>query len=484
MGTRALSVKCLIQVEIACPGFVDPRRSDGALGFSGPAFQAAVEEGNRKYAGLLNFSLTFLSEEDYYYSRNRGNITASALANVRDSGVEMVAEWYYTKRQFPISGMSVIIGTAGGDFTHLHELAANWNILYLQTVAYTRSDYQLPASPVIATIPFSVLGISQTFINLLELYRWTTVYLVLDLDSPYIFNLFATQLEDSLRAAPSTFTVIKRDITSRSLERSSQGYNSILGDFTTLSRVMIFFGRADHLRRMLIDAWHRNMTNGEYVYVAWGTDDASKQPRVGNSTWSYGDHFDEVARRAFGSLLVVQQVEPIYTVQYKADLEDFLAELRRRARVLFDTSYTASEQPSQEVLSSYASIGMLAQVLNESLASNGEASLRDALTLGGMFLNRTFHNRFAELHIDRTGIRRRPQSVVHTKRVSEQIEAFLLESADEPPILKTIRDISIDWPSGAWPPLNEPLCGYKNDRRICQNSGWSQSGVTGCVMDI
>ncbi|OQV17288.1 hypothetical protein BV898_08686 [Hypsibius exemplaris] len=411
--------ECLIQVEIACPGFVDTGRADGALGFSGPAYQAAVEECNRKYAGLLNFSLTFLSEED---NQSRYNATAASLATFGDMSVEMVAQWYYTKRLFPSSGTSVIMGTGRADFTHLHELAANWNILYFQTVAYTRSEYRLPAPPVLSTATISQVSISQTFLHLLLFYQWRAVYLVLDTDSPPIFNMFFTQLEGILRASTFSFTLFKREIASRSLERSPQRYGPLLEDLGQLSRVMVFFGRADHLRLMMVDAWYRNMTNGEFVYVSWGPDDSGKHARVGNSSWAYGDNLDEIAQRAFASLLFVQQVESDQSARYKAYLEEFLADLRRRAKTMFGISYTARQQPGQVILACYSTIVMLAQVLNESLASHGEESLHDAMVLASSFLNRTFRDRFVEVYMDQTGMRRIPQAVFHTKTGSDYPE--------------------------------------------------------------
>ncbi|OWA54747.1 hypothetical protein BV898_19146 [Hypsibius exemplaris] len=451
-----IPIECLVQVEIACPGFVDTRRGDGALGFSAPAFEAAVEESNHRYSGILNFSAVFLSEEERTQALDGAVLPGDAC-------VELVAHWYYTQRRFPSDGVSIIMGTGQADWTRLHELAANWNTLYFQTVSYVRSGYRLPAAPVLSTGPVSLLAVGQTFVNLLQFYRWRTVYLVSDLDSPGVFNGLARQLDDLSGADSFNFTVFRRVIKARSLERSREPYGVLLDDFCKISRVMVFFGRANFVRRMLIDAWTRNMTNGEYVYLSWGSADARRHDKFGNFSWSYDDHHDEIARRAFGSLLVIQQLEPVRNERSLSALASLLAQLRQRVRKLFNISYTEREQPREEVVASYASIILLAQ----NLASTS-IYRHDAPQLAQRFLNRTFSGEFDDIYFDGSGMRRRQTAVLHLSERAEQLEMFLLESTDGNSELQEVRNISRDWPGNSWPPRNEPLCGYNNERAVCQ----------------
>ncbi|OQV15943.1 hypothetical protein BV898_09865 [Hypsibius exemplaris] len=75
------TVPGIIHVEITCPGSVPPV-NNLALSYVGPAFEAAVEESNREYAVIFDFSLTFLIQtgggnRDYY--------------NVSDSEFDLIA---------------------------------------------------------------------------------------------------------------------------------------------------------------------------------------------------------------------------------------------------------------------------------------------------------------------------------------------------------------------------------------------------------
>lgn len=71
----------VIQVELACPGFVDPEVSVSALAITGPGFEMAVEDVNSRYMGIFNFTLTYLFEG-----------VVEDLTSLDDFGTSMVVE--------------------------------------------------------------------------------------------------------------------------------------------------------------------------------------------------------------------------------------------------------------------------------------------------------------------------------------------------------------------------------------------------------
>ena len=77
-------IQSIIQVEIACPGFTSLDGGNGALVYHVPAYEAAVNDANRLYMGIFNFSLTLIQDD---------------WSTVEDNIAELVAKWYYAKNR-------------------------------------------------------------------------------------------------------------------------------------------------------------------------------------------------------------------------------------------------------------------------------------------------------------------------------------------------------------------------------------------------
>ena len=91
----------MTQVEFGAPGY-SPFQSgtnNGDLTYHAPAFLAAVEDCNRLYAGFLNFTLTFILAKN------------ASFHSIRDDSSDMIAEWYYRHRLFPLEGIASILLT-------------------------------------------------------------------------------------------------------------------------------------------------------------------------------------------------------------------------------------------------------------------------------------------------------------------------------------------------------------------------------------
>ena len=82
------SISSLIQVELACAGQIYPSHA-GALVFNGPAYEAGVETVNRLYAGVFNFTLTYLP----------GPISIRDCPSMQAVATDLLAHWYYRDRR-------------------------------------------------------------------------------------------------------------------------------------------------------------------------------------------------------------------------------------------------------------------------------------------------------------------------------------------------------------------------------------------------
>lgn len=95
-----LSCAAVLQVEIACPGFMDPHGGNGALAYHVPAYEAAVNDSNSLYKGIFNFSLTLIMGDP------RKITTTVAM---QDNAADLLAKWYFHDRRDGPDHVSAII---------------------------------------------------------------------------------------------------------------------------------------------------------------------------------------------------------------------------------------------------------------------------------------------------------------------------------------------------------------------------------------
>ena len=95
--SRFVSMHSLTRVELACAGQIYPSHA-AALDFIGPAYDAGVETVNRLYAGVFNFTLTYLPGPD----------SIRDCLSMREVAVDLVAHWYYKDRS-SVSDVQVIL---------------------------------------------------------------------------------------------------------------------------------------------------------------------------------------------------------------------------------------------------------------------------------------------------------------------------------------------------------------------------------------
>ncbi|OQV17320.1 hypothetical protein BV898_08569 [Hypsibius exemplaris] len=439
---------CLIQIEIACPGQLYPSIA-GALAFSGPAYEAAVVEANRRYRGIFNFSLTYLASD----------LNMRDCNVMKDMSSQFVANWYYKQRSDPKS-LGIILTPGCLDVSSIHQLVGNWNILYFSTVGQEKSNYVLPAPLLIGSSYIGLPFLGLAFARLLRRYNWRNVYMIVDDDSPPMSRSIALELT-KLQVGSSAFTLFPRAIRSKTVKT----YDWYLDDFHNRSRVMIFLAHGTQVRKFMIEASLRNMTNGEYAYICL---EPSPYKLYGNLSWRYDDSNDSVAREAFRSVFIVH---PNYTLQADSpEAAELAAGFRLRAKQNWNLSYTEDDQPRYEVLTGYSTVAMFAQVLNETFGTNG-GGLPDATQISRRFLNRTFRDNYTNMFIDETGLRRLNLAVSQAGQNEPNYrQTILVESQARNFEFLAVHDVARTWHGTPWPPRDEPFCGLRERNANCAQS--------------
>ncbi|OWA51976.1 hypothetical protein BV898_16434 [Hypsibius exemplaris] len=263
----------------------------------------------------------------------------------------------------------------------------------------------------------------------------------------------------------SLYTIPNQTVTVRHIQKPlSIQFQEALREFQSVSRVLLFFGRAEHARSLLINALSLNMTDGEYVYI---TTECFVYPLFyGTLDWRYGDENDKIARDAFESLLVIRPVDFNETLPPGGAMDP--AELSRRALSNYNFSLPLTEQPLPNLIAPYLSMEMFAQVLNESFVKYGSSSLNDGRHLAGMFINETFDTFVGKIVIDGFGQRTVDFTLSGFDATNITFSPFLFMNAKTGET-QVLRDFS--WTKGkTWPPRNKPKCGFSGDSWDCRTT--------------
>ncbi|OQV15435.1 hypothetical protein BV898_10443 [Hypsibius exemplaris] len=408
------------------------------------------------------------------YVQTRAPPCLSALKT--NAGAEdSLAWWYYQElqqqqrqRQQQLSGHAVVFVTPGGSVadcaandTSLNALFVNWNTLMINTNSGLKMSGRefTPTSLTLASV--DGVRFIDLALGLIVHYEWKSVFILWDESSVNIFRSMAYGLASNLKEMASHVTYELCHIKSSA---SNFTYEETLWRFGNISRVLLYYGHAAQLRRIL-------------VYLAT---EASTLPSLyGNPTWRYDDKDDKIARLAFQSLLVLQPLdEEVVSSANQQSRQALGEEFRKRSAQKYNSSYAPGNDVTKVILAGYVAILLLAQVLSEAWEDGQD--LVDGRRLADRFLNRTFNTtHFGEVFIDRNGERKQSVGVFHynAKRNIRQAssfsdfssrthtcgaEAFLAKYATGPDVLRILRT-DLEWPGVAWPPTTQPQCGYLGD---------------------
>ncbi|OQV12555.1 hypothetical protein BV898_13199 [Hypsibius exemplaris] len=409
-----------IQVDIACPGYINISISNSALGYHGPSFEEAIDDTNIRYAGRFNFTLTFLVDE--VRIRDGFDFTAESL--------DLITSWYYRSSESDAS---------------------------------SKSNYKLPAPMIIGLATVTLGPLAMTFVNAVGTFNWTSVFLVVDYGASLgMFAYLGMEIskivsDGNAKAGRNVMTLYERRVNTTLSTVFLAQMDIILGEFRNTSRVMIFLARADFVRQLLLTARSLNMTDGEFVYLSYeiklGTDLRSQ----------FVDRSD-----VFEPLLLLHARDEERQRLQSPQVTALAAKVRRRSLEEFNLNIPASRQPLPGIATAYRSIEIFAQVLNESQYQHGVASLYDGYHLSRLFLNRSFPSDLYSLFVDSSGTSRIEFVLSHFPADTEYVrEAFMVQKKDDNFAFHVVHNISGSWPGGRWPPPNEPYCGYRNEKARC-----------------
>ncbi|OQV12320.1 hypothetical protein BV898_13431 [Hypsibius exemplaris] len=412
-----------------------------------PLYQLAVEELNHRHANCPGVNFTFFM------------VPARNCLGMVMKDDDILAKWYYELRRPGRIVVFITVGTEVG--CNVNDVSAYTAARDLNSVIINSlSGLEINRALLPTTLSLSYICTASYVnlcTNLIRTYNWTSVFILWDKSSAPINGNMATALQERLTGGGRvvcTFRSLASDAAST--------FAPELTDFQRASRVFFFFGHGAKLRRLLITASLLNMTDGSFVYIS--TEPLANFIPYGRTAWRYNDTNDLEAKGAFRSLIILQ---PAPRSNFKASADSLIIQhqFNQRSLLLFNATYTEAEHPLEIVTSTFDAVILLGQVVLEALR-NGDNPW-NATQLIDRFRNRTFRTEFDDFHVDSDGVRVDALAVTHYNVESERRDPFLTQYADGSSILKEIADVR-GWPNSAWPPPNEPICGFIGNSARCE----------------
>ncbi|XP_055327424.1 atrial natriuretic peptide receptor 1-like [Paramacrobiotus metropolitanus] len=434
------------------------------LSFCGPLMDKGLAELKKRFDGIVNISQSYLLEND----RRSEVLLADDVEN-------FVAN--YTFEHENSSDMIAFLGGSSRSVEQEVQMTRALKTFQISSLGNgpnqekDRQFISISVYPLTALIAFCQRFFTDN--------KWTSIASIIDESSFFTVPMnraMDEQFSMRFKSGPDIYyTRFSYD-----QRKGVDELRHIFKLISEVSRVVFIFGSGQRFRKIMIEAYRQNLTNGDYVFLFPILQMQGLPPALQDSySWKYNDADDPVVFEAFRSVVLISHV-----IEFPEDpVPGFRLAVMEAAREKYNFTYPNNMIPSN-LYPSYEMYQLFAEVLNETLQSNG--SLKDGYEFAKRFLNRTFVLSTGPLFIDELGERMVDIAAAVMDPDSGNFTRSHQYSHQNRTML-TLRNVSEVWPSGIWPVLNTPRCGYRNDSCNKQDSSYMTipvSAASSCVAVI
>ncbi|XP_055356096.1 atrial natriuretic peptide receptor 1-like isoform X2 [Paramacrobiotus metropolitanus] len=419
--------------------------------FSGAIFEFGVREISSKYGNAMNFSKVRISDP---------NVTTCEMM---DQKATFWATRYFYRQAVgnPVMGLfGPGCPTAAASVGHL---ARAWNKQMLIAVAGDAAVSAKTRYPTLTRLsPYIQEDLTKFVVEILKAFKFTTVGVLCDDANDaqlYIYVPMCTGIFDDLRLrhniSANRYYVNGSDLAST---------NRYLEEVRSQARVVIIIAYGNRIRPIMLAAFDKQMTDGEYVYFAFELYPSATF--FGNISWNTGDtdKRDVDARTAYRSLFIIS-LRSADSPEYL----NFTNEVKRLSKERYDYTYAPGEEVNPFAVSYYYALAIYGQVLNQTIAAGGNPN--DGASLTKLMWNRTFTILGKDIVINSNGDRDSDWAL--NQMDSNGIFRPVMEYSASRKVLQSSRDADgsirpIIWYNRDSPPPNEPKCGYRGIKQECE----------------
>ncbi|XP_055346998.1 atrial natriuretic peptide receptor 1-like [Paramacrobiotus metropolitanus] len=353
--------------------------------------------------------------------------------------------------------VDVIVGPAcTKDMQIVNQLTTYFNVPTVTGAAnYVDSTAEFPF---LTRCGFSTADMWTFFLTIMDKFQWKHASVIYDYDDKDVEVTF-TSLSAILRNHNKV--VFEKRLNATEFDN----YDIVpdyLRDASINSRVIVILLKGALFRYFMIESYRLGMSGGDYVFVTTDLFLDGVVTRGNQGHWRQRDGYDREALKAYANLLVLTLKDYTqsdqYLIFYNQIKAQDKAENRKRSSVI--NYYSASF---------YDSILMLALAIRKFLAVVGEddmdindnAGNAKNVTLG--LWNTTFHGASGNVHINPEGDRTDDLSLYY---MTNPITGTFSVVSNYYGYNHAYEEVSpISWRTAdGQTPLDEPLCGYENDK--------------------
>ncbi|OQV17407.1 hypothetical protein BV898_08510 [Hypsibius exemplaris] len=433
------AIDCLLNVDLLIYG-LRPAVMLESIPLSGPGFDVGIEEINRDYSDVLRMKHTYISDENHDLSE----------CDDTSAHFDKISNYYYGSLQNHSEVLLILMHLGCTETRVFAQLSREWNILAVSgglTYSTLRDMNFYPST--LATGPVQLQLYSVMFEKICGTFEWTNVGFAYDTSGVLPWPGMMHDIFTSNGAVRSGRILLQMFAIA-----PKPDLPDLLNRISYVSRVIFMSGTPILIRKLMIAAWKQNMTSSEYSVG-------------GPVTWYQNDTDDEIAFRAYGSLM---QMITCYDHDVKTNIL-LKHQFRQIAEDLYGVKYANGQGPSEFTTSSYVVVKMLAQVLNRTIHAN--IDVFDGRMLAAQFLNKSFSaGSMGEIFIDDSGER---QTKICLSVFGNWMGAHFPQRAmfldHTQPNLQNASEITIQWNTpDKKPPADTPLCGYLGDEVRCRTN--------------
>ncbi|OWA51026.1 hypothetical protein BV898_15528 [Hypsibius exemplaris] len=454
----------VLQVEIITLALTYPLLL-GGLTYISPAFDSARNDIRNKYP-LLNMTQTLI---------HGGNVPYSDwLAEYEN----MLAFYYYRTRPFSperLPDVTAIVMAGTDDTIGVGQFATQLDKLFITSVFQAPDFRNKEKWPTwITTSGLSRTAFRMMFENLVRMFSWSIVSVVCDVNSNPFFDNYSDYIAQMLLSTLPNAQVTRLVFDSR---KRDMDYEKLLQFIKDTSRVVLYWGHSVALHKLLITAARINMTQGDYVFLAFLP---FRHVSFGNFGWDVLDNSSAESdvlhlKAGFKCLLIIEPL-PVRGQGQGENITQMQSQWMKRSKEWDNNTYTPGETVSPHPKSTYMSMMALAEVVDDirqEIATSSHVSPNEfsGRKIAARFMNRTFSmsERTESLIIDKVGERIIPMAVTQLDTETGKISVVLEQDAR----LQLRSSGRVVWPN-VWPVPDRPFCGFRGEAFACQKNEYSR----------
>ncbi|KAL5019919.1 hypothetical protein ScPMuIL_002811 [Solemya velum] len=348
-------------------------------------------------------------------------------------------------------------------------MCSDWHLPLITPVGTTSIVSDKRIYKTLTRMSYNMDKFTKFYRQTLMHFNWTDVAIIYD-EADFIGQMFSESIDMAFSRPDSGINLTMVPFNPR---KGRDEWEHALIRASEVARVFLLKCFANFARDLLLTAQRLGKTNGEYVYIFLRIYDGDTSGDIG---WKRNDSFDDLARKAYESLFVIQcRIPPGEKFSsYDTDVKE---------RALRDYNYDWEGKPVNIfIVGTTDSFILYATAINDTI-NDGE-NPHDGRNVMKRMWNRHFEGIAGTVLMDVNGDREVDVSLLDLTDPPDNTFKVLAHFIGEYGVFRTVPGVDIHWPNNHGPPVNRPRCGFRGESLECQTFDLPLVAVIGIAFGV